>query len=181
MKPHQLGKKKTSRAITAICRIRFSIPDTVLCTAVGILFFAFVACSSSEKKDSPKNPEYIPAYQAHGPIDAAVAGIAMMMFSNPQAGSTQEKDQIGGKCKIAAKTVKDSNVAAELCNGVEVFLYTPDGRILQRTWAFDGAYRFKVAREGPYTIKAKSAQLNMEAQWEGARRGQRLNIEFVKK
>jgi len=141
------------------------------------------SCSSSEKQDSPRNTEYVPAYQARGVVDAVAAGISAMVFATPQAGNAQEKDQIGGKCRVVAKTAKDSNLAAELCNGIEVFLYTPDGRILQRTWAFDGAYRFKVATEGPYTVKAKHAGQDMTATWEGARRGQRLdlNLEPIKK
>lgn len=176
VKPHQQEKKKIFR-IFSIQNTVHGILNTVLATVL------LVSCTTNKDAKSEKD-KYEPlvhlsgGYGAQAAVGAAYMGTWAMMFAKPQAGSAQEKDQISGKCRIAAKTAKDANAVSELCNGIEVFLYTPDGRILQRTWAFDGAYRFKVATEGPYTIKAKHSGQDITATWEGARRGQQLNLDL---
>lgn len=145
----------------------------------GILA-AVVGCSSGDKiQEKSARDKYTPVYEAQGPFDAAIAGAFVLMMSSPQGGSQQDKNQISGTCKIRMKE-KDEELS-KLCNGVEVFLYSPDGRILQRTWAFDGAYRLKVATAGPYIVKARHAEANLSAELAGVRRGQILNLELVKK
>ena len=154
---------------------------TVSRILIGILCsVALVACSSKDKTDDKSAREkYTPIYTAHGPYDAALVGVFTLMMSAPQGLTAQEKDQISGKCKIKIKEKNEE--LSKLCNGVEVFLYSPDGRILQRTWAFDGEFRLKVATAGPYTIKARHADANLSAELAGVKRGQFLLLELVKK
>lgn len=181
MKARQLEMMKIFKMRNSSGRM----PIAVSWVLIGMLTsVSLVSCSSSEKnQEKSARDKYEPVYQASGAFDAAIAGAITLMMSSPQAGSNKEKDQIAGQCKFVEEKTKKQLPSIEACNGVEVFLYTPDGRILQRTWAFDGAYRFKVATAGPYLVKARlnKDNVNAEAEWNGVRRGQRLNIELIKK
>lgn len=184
-------KKKTFRGRNSGIQVyrltgrRDTVQESVYRSGILAFLIAFTFlltnCASKDEavRENSAREKYTPLYVAHGPYDAALVGVFALMMSAPQGSYAIEKDQIAGRCMT---TIKDkSGDVSQLCNGVEVFLYSPDGRILQRTWAYDGTFRFKVATAGPYTIKARHAEANLVGELPGVKRGQLLILELVKK